>query len=384
MRILELLIQKDEEAVKNIGDPAALMGVYDIEAEIEKTAAALEAGQPPETFAEDALSATPAGQSFNVLDFIEKAAAEPLPENRQPTGAMPSLFADDFDYAEKALERLSQSANTNLESEPANRLLRFTIPEDLKNRFRYLPREIWPADGKMLLTDDTDKMQAEVKRCRKDDQAWPKLHYLWPLHPAVAWLNDKVLAGFRRHQAPVLTLPTLAPKETVYILTGLIPNLKGQPLIQEWMGITLENGQYQRTEAFDSLLDRTALSRQTFSNPVYDRVDPGLQDRLPEIVQQAEQWMLAERQRFEDNINQQLDAHLKKLETLRSRHLTALRQYIDGLEVAKKTKQRRAREKEREIQALFDEYMQWIEDTMTTEKQAYIKVVAVLQGVLNK
>jgi hypothetical protein len=29
MRILELLIEKDDQAVKNIGDPSALMGVYD-------------------------------------------------------------------------------------------------------------------------------------------------------------------------------------------------------------------------------------------------------------------------------------------------------------------------------------------------------------------
>jgi len=48
MRILELLIQKDEEAVKNIGDPAEFMGVYDIEEEENITAKAIEYGQSPE------------------------------------------------------------------------------------------------------------------------------------------------------------------------------------------------------------------------------------------------------------------------------------------------------------------------------------------------
>ena len=47
-RILERLIQKDQQAVKNIGDPAALMGVYDIEADI--TAQAIEQGRSPEAF----------------------------------------------------------------------------------------------------------------------------------------------------------------------------------------------------------------------------------------------------------------------------------------------------------------------------------------------
>ncbi len=49
-RILELLIQKDEQAVKNIGDPSALMGVYDIEEEEKITAQAMEQNQSPEQF----------------------------------------------------------------------------------------------------------------------------------------------------------------------------------------------------------------------------------------------------------------------------------------------------------------------------------------------
>jgi SNF2 family DNA or RNA helicase len=50
MRILELLIRKDEEAVKNIGDPSALMGVYDIDAEEKITANAIEQGQSDTEF----------------------------------------------------------------------------------------------------------------------------------------------------------------------------------------------------------------------------------------------------------------------------------------------------------------------------------------------
>ena len=49
-RILERLIQKDQQAVKNIGDPAALMGVYDIDFEEDITAPVIEEGQSPEAF----------------------------------------------------------------------------------------------------------------------------------------------------------------------------------------------------------------------------------------------------------------------------------------------------------------------------------------------
>ena len=36
--------------------------------------------------------------------------------------------------------------------------------------------------------------------------------------------------------------------------------------------------------------------------------------------------------------------------------------------------------KRREIETLFDEYMQWIEDTITTEDNPFIQVIAVLSG----
>ena len=43
---------------------------------------------------------------------------------------------------------------------------------------------------------------------------------------------------------------------------------------------------------------------------------------------------------------------------------------------------KRAREERgrRDIEAVFDEYLKWIEDTMTTEPQPYITVVCVMTG----
>ena len=384
MRILELLIQKDEEAVKNIGDPSALMGVYDIDAEIEKTAAAVEMRQSPDEFESSALSGPSAGMQedgFDLLDFLQQGTTDvPAEDSKAAIRSMPTLFFNDFEYAAKALERLNRQVSLDLDIEPANRMIRFAMPDDLRHRFRYMPREIRPADDKLLFTDDQTSMQDEIKRCRKDEKAWPKLHCLWPLHPVISWLNDKVVAGFRRHEAPVLTLSTMAGDEVVYILTGIVPNLKGQPLVQRWIGVTVRNGKYQGIESFESVLGRTGLARQKFSNPAHDQVPAEVQERLPEVIDHARQWMVQERNRFEDDINEKLNAHLKNLESLRKRHLDAARAHIQAMDVAQTVRARRAEEKEREIEALFSEYMKWIEETMTTEKQAYIKVVAIIRA----
>ena len=69
LRIIELLIQKDDEAVKNIGDPSALMGGYDIDEEEKITADAIEAGQTH-------------------ADFEKSLAQDPLPLAPKPCGGM--------------------------------------------------------------------------------------------------------------------------------------------------------------------------------------------------------------------------------------------------------------------------------------------------------
>jgi hypothetical protein len=70
-----------------------------------------------------------------------------------------------------------------------------------------MPSEIRPEDGWFMLSADREVIRQEIKRSRKDERTWPRIHYLWPLHPILEWVNDKVTATFGRHEAPVLDLP---------------------------------------------------------------------------------------------------------------------------------------------------------------------------------
>ena len=53
LRILEVLIEKEQQAEANINDPASLMGVYNVEDEQKVTADAIESDATPEEFDED-------------------------------------------------------------------------------------------------------------------------------------------------------------------------------------------------------------------------------------------------------------------------------------------------------------------------------------------
>ena len=377
MRILELLVHKDEEAIKNIGDPPALMNVYDVDAEESKTATALEQDMSPENFEAQVLTGD-SENGIDLLSFLEQSQEAPREEDSQSRlRSMPSVFENDWEYFTRALSSLEHSYETDLQQ----RVLEMSVPEDLEHRLRFLPQEIRPRDGYLKFTDDKEIMQEEIRRCRKDEKAWPGLHFLWPLHPVMEWLNDKVQTHFNRHEAPVISLPTLNSEEIVYILTGIIPNRKGQPLIQRWFGMFVHKGSLQAIEPLETVLERTKLSEHTFSNPGDLKVSKTARELLPDVIHRAQGYMQEARKEFEHSINLKLNEQLKRLDNLQERHRQEIQKYYDEQNTAESIKERRKKEKLREMESIFSEYLQWIEDTLTTEDQAYIKVGAVLQGI---
>jgi hypothetical protein len=376
MRILELLIRKDDEAVKNIGDPSALMGVYDIDAEEKITADAIEQGKSAKEL-EKELDKT-AVSTFDPLKILMGKSAPPSGQDSdERTKTMPSLFDDDFQYLKEAVGYLRQAETLQSEFVDVDQQIILTATQDLKHRLRYiLPREVWPDDDTFVLSTDRDAIQDEIRRSRKDENAWPRIHYLWQHNPVLEWINDKVVAGFGRHEAPVLSLQkALSAEETVFILSGLIPNLKGHPLVHRWFGATFQHHTFQKIETFEAVLARTGLSKISFPNREETVDIESLRNLLPKAVKQGRQYMSGKRKQFEDAINQKLNEHLAALERLKGKHHEQLELFYMG----KKQLSRKDQEK-REIDRKFDEFMTWVEETMTTEDNPFIQVIAVLTG----
>jgi len=378
MRILELLIEKDEEAVRNIGDPSTLMGVYDIDAEEQITAEAIESGMSAEEF-NQSLNAKKA-TVFDPLALLMGAANTPTEQAlsaTERTRSMPSLYISDYYYLKEALEYLRRFQLLQFIADDTQQQVELVATQDLKRRLRYtLPREIWPDQDTFILSADQVDIQQEIKRSRKDENAWPRIHYLWPQNPVVEWVNDKVVAAFGRHEAPILSIPqVLQPGEVVCLLSALIPNRKGHPLLHFWLGAVFQDTVFQRIEPFEQLQARTGLGKETFPNKGQDIAVEPLRELLPEAVRQAKFFMTKERNTFEDAINTQLGEQLRRLEQLRGKQLHQLELfYQEKRQLSRKEQQRR------EIDRKFDQFIQWVEDTMTTENNPFIQVVAVLLG----
>jgi len=371
LRILELLTEKDEQVMRNIGDPSEFTGIYDPEVEVARTAKAMETGLSSEQFDKQ----------------IEKSQVDPLAilmgDLDVPVGdeastsirEMPSLFRSDYTYVKEGLGFIRQNQSLQFDAVDAEESITLSVPRELEQRLAYLPPEIDIHDGQIFFTSDRNQIQKEIARCRKEEREWPRLHLLWDQHPVVEWISDKVTTAFRRHEAPVLQIKdALKPGEAIYIVSGLIPNRSGHPLIHSWFGVRYMRDMFDEVLDFDDVVRITELGRRPFANPGGDPAGTDtLAKRLPDVVKYARARMTTCRDEHDLRLKPQLDQQINRLKVLRGRRVEQLKMQFGG-------QGHRLERERRQVDKLFDEYQEWIRDTMTTEDKPYIRIAAVAWG----
>ncbi len=371
-RILEILIEKDRQAAENIGDPSAFMNVYDPEKEEAITADAIASHKDPEAFSKE-LDENLQHSEFDFLSLLEEAQEHRTEESPDSVFVdLPTIYKDDHHYATTALKFLQNHGGEKLEVLYEEDRIRLVPPEDLKYRFKMLPKEVWPKEGYFLLTQNRDIIDKEIKDSRKNEAAWPQVHYLWEQHPVMEWLRDKLLSNFDRLEAPILHLPTLKPSETIYLVSGLIPNKKAQPLIHHWIGLSFDNGQYRETLGWEEVVRRTRLGKEAFSNPAKAFDTAAYEAMLPRAIDAAREYMRRQYEIFDKEITEKLQHHYDELEKLKKRHMKRYSLFHDE-ELEQSREGRR-------IKKIFDDYWEWMEETMILEKEPYIQVIAALAG----
>ena len=382
MRVLEVLKRKDEQAYRNIGDPSAFMNVHDIDKEEQITSRAIADGADAEGFDADLTPAKNEGDSLLALFTGANGAAADAAPTAETDEPPLSLYADDLAYCEAALHRLREKdGGLRFEKDANGTALTLDAPEDLRHRFAQLPPEVKPEHWRFVLTTDPVRMRDAIARSRRDERTWPAEHYLWRLNPVVEWLNDRMAATFGRHEAPALAgVADLASAETAFVLAGLVPNRRGHPLVQEWVVVRHDADGFAQPEPFDKFLHRTGFGRQAMPNRRLPLDIATLEKLLPGAVAVARAWFKERRNAFEESINAKLNKALAELEELKRRKLRQLQLRLAHSKLSEPLKQTRFQSGQQDMDTIFTEYLQWIEDVMTTEDTPWVQVVAALVG----
>jgi superfamily II DNA or RNA helicase len=403
LRILEILQKKDDQANKNLGDPASFLRVFSAEKEEAKVADLMAQGIGPQQFeakvdaAQAAAERSETGTGDNDGDWLLQLFAQAAAESAASPAVQPStsfvrdgttLFgteevSSDYAYAKTALLQLRQLADhgpfAQFDMQDQTQTVTLTAPLDLQERLRAtLPAEVRDSNHRYSLCADriaVSKAIDAARQAKAEDDTWPKLHYLWQQHPIMDWLTDRVLTAFGRHRAPVVQCPRLADGEQAFILMGLVPNRKGQPLLVEWQVAVFKGGTWQLQE-FRDFAQRSGLRAQALANRGDGFDTSALQANLPDAVRQMHDHMLGLQVQFAAQMSARLAGTLASLEQLQANQFEQLELRLAANQQAEQFKRTRREQRTMHIRKVFDEYRQWVVDTMNTEPQPFIQVLA--------
>ena len=372
-RIMEILINKEGQANKNIGDPILLMGKFNIEDEEQVTASAIEAGITAEAF--DLLLNT-TNEEFDPFEALMAGIAE----NDNPVQIKDddTLFTD-IDYVIAVMSYLGGSENNSVKRLQTVNGIEIFITPDLRRRLTaLLPSEVIPDEDYLRLSTNKAFCMEEMKRSMQNnlsESAWPMTQFLWRLHPLFFWLNDKASLFYGRGEAPLIGLSNgVLKNQCLFIVAGTIPNRKSSPVIDEWFALLFQDGCFVEELSMNEVMTMTKFGSGDLPNRnvVTQQMQQDVTTILPMVVEKAKNIMQRHCDLYMKRINPQINGELDKLSTLQQKHKNYQLSLFED--------ERRKTERERKIDKIFENFVDWVKDTLEIENNPYIRIIAVMIG----
>jgi helicase-like protein/SNF2 domain-containing protein len=412
LRVLDVLIAKEEMAHENLGDVRWLMGLSDPAEEEARVIDGVSRHEPAEVIlapprpakqltlleqlmagvrspASTGTSETTTAQPSSAPGRARSTLPPDIPETEEPF----RLYRDDVSYLRAAFDELVDSQGDDLPEE--QRLLppewhdnidgfRLKAPPDLRQRYEYLPPELRQVgsagEWTFTLSADRARVQQALIDARERD-TWPELELLWELHPIAAWVNDRILGHFRRQEAPVIHVSSgLAQDEWVYLFQGVLSNHHSAPVLVEWFGVRTLPKKAPIVEQLHNLAALVGLDRALVNqNRRFDAET--LRGRLDGAVTAATEHMKTLRFQRGGRLRPELLEHKRKLDAWveqRNAAVGAARAEVANSGRTPSAAQEQTwRDHERHTQRVHEDRDAWMK-RLTTSNQPYLRLCAVI------
>ena len=372
-----LLVEKEEQAFKNIGDPTLLLGKFNVEDEELVISETIENGSDAATF-EDSLHDEES--EFDPLDFLlNQASKEETTTAVNDTVEDETLFTDK-QYLIKALSYINKD-----EQHPLRQLSEISgvdvmLTDDMRRRLSaVIPEEAMPSGEILRLSDDKTYIMQEMRKSMQnsiDNAAWPDAQYLWAIHPVIGWLNDKTGLLVGRGEAPVIGVKNfMQSNESIFIVEGSMPNERSAALVDELFGIRYVDGKFVEFLDINAVVNKTKINSELLANEqnVTDEMISALSGQLEDVVAKAKEKLAESYRKYKEATDPLIDAEVDKLAELEEKH----RDY----QLSLFTDERRKSEAERRVDELFDSFTKWVKETLDIRNNPYIRIITVLTGV---
>ena len=151
--------------------------------------------------------------------------------------------------------------------------------------------------------------------------------------------------------------------------------MKSTPLVDEWFGILYKDGKFVKILGMNEVIQRTGIrSRLSNSGKTTEDTAVKAEQLLNEVVKHAKGYLKGKYHDYQTHMEPLLDQEVDKLIDLQNKH----HKYYQTTLIDHK---RKLAEKQRGIDELFNEFINWVTESLTIQDNPYIRIVAVFSGV---
>lgn len=380
LRVLDLLIEKESKAHKNLGDVAWLMKLWDAVKEEEAIASVIQG----DAKIEDVIPEDSSREVEPEIDLLQQllvgSTDEPDVNVRDPI----RLFADDLEYVHEVVPEVLGEDPDAIEWQEHAKGFVLRAPEDLQRALDHLPPELRENGDVFKLTSDRKRVMAALAATRKTPNRWPEWQLLWEQHPVMSWLDDRVLSSFSRHEAPVVRVARgVAVDERIVLFQGVLSNGRSQPVIVEWFGVRFKGTRAVRVTPLRDLLAETGLDGRAVNpgTPSSEMLRGHMEALLPSAVEAAKRHMAELRLARAEALGEPLREAARRIGRWRGARTKMIEErHAKGTEGGKALRKDEAARLDRERGRVAETYRQFddfLKLGLRTGEDPYLRVAAV-------
>lgn len=377
LRILEVLMNKEIEVNKTLGDTGSVTEIMSADQEESLITKADAAGKfEDEDFDIDALFAPIAEQNGNIMPKTEAVeSADMVEEPVTLFGSDTVFYGEMFDLL--ASRRYLSRDDYHVEIE--NNYIRLRNTESLDRILFDMPDEAKPRvnDDYKMTTDKKAVMNAITESRKSDDSRWAEFQIMYDLHPAIHYFQTCLDSCLGKNEALAAKLPTLPEGTAWFAFNGLISNGLGQQIVSEFFVIplyqdgTLAGKPVQLKEFARQYLSGNLPTKEMTSEEM-DRLQELLSDAVDEAVMN---YMDAAQSRKRTEMDKKKEANLQKIEDWRLEAEHGQQVLFNDPSVT--YHKSRFSEDIQEIETIHSETSKYIKDMNTLSGDPFVRPLAV-------
>lgn len=187
-------------------------------------------------------------------------------------------------------------------------------------------------------------------------------------------IKQSLLIG--RGEAPVIGVKNfMLTNESIFIIEGSMPNERSAALVDDMFGIRYIDGKFVEFLDINAVVNKTKINSELLANEqnVTDELLSALSEQLEDVVAKAKEKLAESYRKYKEATDPLIDAEVDKLAELEEKHRDYQLSLFDD--------ERRKSEAGRRVDELFNNFTEWVKETLDIRNDPYIRIITVLTGV---